>query len=89
MSGVCEREAPGILSLEESRVTRGGLFCLWMYVPGQRFLFFFFFLQASVRVRECVCARGMPECVSECMCNSVVDQQRALRIMQPTVLITL
>ena len=59
VSGVCEREAPGILSLEESRVTRGGLFCLWMYVPGQRFFcFFFFFLQASVRVRECVCARG-------------------------------
>lgn len=50
MSGVCEREAPGILSLEESRVTRGGLFCLWMYVPGQRFLFFFFFF-AGERTR--------------------------------------
>lgn len=61
VSEVCEREAPGILSLEESRVTRGGLFCLWMYVPGQRFL------QASVSV--CVCVRDS-ECghASACVC---------------------
>lgn len=38
----------------------------------------------SVRARDGECGHA-----SERVCNSVVDQRRALRIMQPTVLITL
>ena len=92
VSGVCEREAPGILSLEGEQCDERGAFLpvdVCARTAG-------FVLQGSVHVRGCVCVcvrerRGVWACQRACVCmgNSVVDQQRALRIMQPTVLITL